>query len=169
MGVIKSVHIWAMKGEDLLAPSYYNKLFQLPLTAIWARDVQIFPRGAVSLWGPCRSLEFQRPGLETRSWSCWHCGTSASLLTEQLWRTREPSQELSYVCAEVPGLEIPRFVQDVIYFICSREGSKSSVHTHQNINKHMQNQFSESPRGAARRASPQCAGPWTLMQEIFPL
>lgn len=67
-----------------------------------------------------------------------------SLLTEQLWRTREPSQELSYVCAEVPGLEIPRFVQYVIYFIYSRQGSKSSVHTHQSINKHMQNQFSKS-------------------------
>lgn len=159
MGVIKSVHIWAMKGKDRLAPSYYNKLFQLPLTAIWAGDVQVFPRGAVSLRGPHRSLsmEFQRSGLERRSWSCWHFGTCSPSLTGQLWRTWESSQELSYARAEVPGLYTPRSVQEEIYFICSRQGSKSSLHTHQNINKHMQNQFS--------KPSPQHARRWSLVQQ----
>lgn len=70
------------------------------------------------------------------------------------------------MCISVWALDCKVCVREVIYPIWSRQPSKFSVCTHQNINKHMWNQFSERLSGAASKTSSlHYVGPWALMQQ----
>lgn len=50
MGVIKSVHVWAMKEKDLLAPLYYANYFNFH-SLQYEQEMFRSPQEVLYLWG----------------------------------------------------------------------------------------------------------------------